>query len=155
MATIGAGRVLVRVKGHQLGESAKGTPYVAVLFEDGRGDVVTWYGYLTAGALPRTVDALGVLGWDAQEHGGDVRVLNGTGLLVGARAQIVVEEDEYGGKVRSEVKWVNPVPAVLGAARAGELADELRDQLMQIRPKEVVVREEAVEGAGFDDDLPF
>ena len=107
MAVIGIGRHAVKVVSHALGRSSTGTPHVAVLFEDAGGDRITWYGYLSDAALERTIKSLQALGWDLVANNGMVDSLNGTDLLVGRDAEVVVDTEVYNGEVRHKVKWVN------------------------------------------------
>lgn len=168
MGVIGAGRHGVKVVNHVLGRSGTGTPHVAVLFEDGAGDRITWYGYLSDAALERTVASLQILGWDPKEHGGDVKALNGTGILAEAEADIVVEMETYEGETRPKVKWVNEPGGGLGAGMDAVEADAFSASLRQkvlsaAKPKPNGQRGPArasapaasASGPGLDDDLPW
>lgn len=166
MAVIGIGRHLVQVASHVLGRSGtKGTPHVAVLFEDANGDRITWYGYLTDAALEGTMKALGVLGWDPMKFDGRVDSLNGTDLLRGQEAEIVVEMEEWNGEPRPKVKWVNePGGGGLGDGmsqdEASSFAADLRQRILSApKPKVSAApgharpRPSAAVPAGVDDDL--
>lgn len=108
MGTIQAGTWDVVVDATFLGKSPKkGTGYVAVRFKDDVGDTITAYLYTSDAALGRTVETLEALGWSVEANNGDVSTLHETQLLVGAKAEIVVENEEYEGKVRPKVKWIN------------------------------------------------
>jgi hypothetical protein len=105
----------VRIASHGLSRSGqKGTPCIAVVFEDEAGQRITYYGYLTDAALEYTVRALETMGWKPAEHDWRVDVLNDTDLLVGNLVEIVVEEEEYEGKVRSKVRFVNEIGGAMG-----------------------------------------
>lgn len=169
MSVIGIGRSLVKVVSHVLGRSKTGTPHVAVLFEDVNGDRITWYGYLSDSALERTLASLAILGWDAKAHNGLVDTLNGTDLLVGEEAEIVVEAEEYEGKVNHKVRWVNEVGggglSSMEEADATSFAASLRQKILSARtptpsakPGPAKATKEPVPAIGVvdaDDDLPF
>ena len=164
MPAIGIGRHEVQVVGHVLGRSGTGTPHVAVLFEDINGDRITWYGYLTDKALERTVASLQILGWNPAEHGGDIASLNGTGILAGAEAEVVVEAEEYNGDIQMKVKWVNErgggLGSGMGADEAATFASDLRAKIMgAAKPQPAKspgpARQSTGVGGNVDDDLPF
>ena len=174
MSVIGAGRHRVQVASHQLGKSSTGTPHIAVLFEDINGDRITYYGYLTDAALEHTLKALGALGWDPMQHDGRIDSLNGTDLLVGREADIVVEVEIYNNEPRPKVKWVNePGGGGLGEAMAQDdanaFAADLRKKILsaprpkvntQPGPAKPAAPAKAPAPAGglpdeFEDDLPF
>lgn len=161
-----AGRHDVEVVSHVLGKSGTGTHHVAVLFQDEAGDRITWYGYLSDAALERTVASLQNLGWNPAEHGGRIDSLNGTGILAGAKAEIVVENEEFDGKVRPKVKWVNAPGGGLGsgleAAEADIFAASLRQKILSAAapkpngtPGPSRQAAPAPSGGGIEDDLPF
>lgn len=169
--SLGKGRHLVNVIDHVLGKSGTGTPFVAVQFESEVqiGDRITWYGYLTDAAFERTVASLQILGWDPAEHNGLMTSLNGTGILKGAPAEIVIDEEQFEGKARMKVKWVNsPGGGGLGGAMepadAQSFAESIRFKILSAakpRPssKAGPARQAAVAGgrplSQPDDDLPF
>lgn len=158
------GSQIVHISAHALGKSKTGTPHIAVLFEDDAGDRITWYGYLTDKAIERTVESLQVLGWNPAASGGDIETLNGTDLLVGNQAEIVVEMEEYEGKPSPKVRWVNRPGGGLqkmDGAEAATFASSLRQKIMSAaKPMPSVkpgpARPVAPVGAGApEDDLPF
>lgn len=109
MGTIKPGIWDVVVDSTFLGKSRKkGTGYIGVRFKDDVGDTITAYLYTSDAALGRTIETLEMLGWSVEANNGDVNSLNETPLLVGAKAEIVVEDEEYEGKFHAKVKWINP-----------------------------------------------
>lgn len=109
MAVIGAGTWEVAVEQHYLAKSSKGTPCVEVVLQDIESLArITYFGYLSDAALEYTLKSLETMGWNPHEHDGRITSLNGTELLVGNVVQIVVEEEEFEGKLRPKVKWINP-----------------------------------------------
>lgn len=171
MPVIGIGRHAVQVVSHQLGRSGTGTPHVAVLFEDVNGDRITWYGYLTDAAMESTLKALSAIGWDPMKFDGRIDSLNGTDLLKGVEAEIVVEMEEYQGKPRPKVRWVNEPGG--GGLGDGMSADEATSFAAQLRAKVLGASKPRPNGApgparsappkakagsvagDLDDDLPF
>jgi len=130
---IGAGRHEVKIVSHVLTKSSqKGTPCMAVVFEDDAGEHITYYGYLSDAALEYTLKALAAMGWDAAQHDGRIDVLNGTDLLLGHKVEIVVDEEEYEGKVRAKVRFVNEIGGGMGERMAPE---EGRSFAAQLRAK--------------------
>lgn len=88
----------------------KNTPYIRIPLQitDGpmEGQEVTYQAWITDAALNRTVDNLmEVFEWD-----GDLVKLAkqvNTGPFVGKPCSIVCEEEEYKGKKRVVIKWLN------------------------------------------------
>ena len=163
MAVIAVGRHAVKVVSHALGRSSTGTPHVAVLFEDAGGDRITWYGYLSDAAMERTIKSLQALGWDPVANNGMVDSLNGTDLLVGRDAEVVVDTEVYNGEVRHKVKWVNAVGGGLGEGMAADdatsFAASLRQKILSApRPKvngQAGTAKAPASGGNDLDDLPF
>jgi hypothetical protein len=162
MPVVGIGRHAVKVVSHALGRSSTGTPHVAVLFEDVQGDRITWYGYLSDAAIERTIKSLQLLGWDAVASNGMVDTLNGTGLLVGNEAEIVVDTEVYNGEVRHKVKWVNEPGGGMVEAMpqddASSFAATLRAKVLSAprpKPNSQPGPAKAVAVAPDDDGLPF
>lgn len=106
----------------QFGKSkTKQTPQVAVTFEVLRGpdagQRISWMGYFTDNTTDRTLDALRICGFTGEDLDKfcDQRPTN--------EVQIVVENEEFEGKVRAKVAWVNDPNRGNGI----KLADPLRD----------------------------
>ena len=135
MSGIGKGKHTVGILSTCLTKSGqKQTPCVAVVFEDEVGDTITYWGYLTDAALEYTMKSLAAMGWDSAKHDGRIDTLDGTDLLVGHKVEIVVDEEEYDGKVRAKVKFVNEIGGGLGErmdpAEASSFAAELRKKIL-------------------------
>lgn len=99
-------------QGGWLGRSKeKQTPYIQVNFTvvddvEESGKEIAWFGYLSDKAIERTIDTLvQCFGFD-----GDLNSLHaGKSSFDGMRARISCEAEEYEGKRRVKVKWLNPV----------------------------------------------
>jgi len=83
----------------------KGTKQVVLNMEIVEGDYagsrLAWFGYFTQDSADRTIEALRLVGF----KGDDLATLPTQKL--GQRVSIVVEEEEYDGKVRSKIAWIN------------------------------------------------
>lgn len=107
--------IVSKPKAGWLGQSKeKGTPYVLLQLtvdndpeEDGKQ--IQWHGYLSDKAISNTIDTLvACFNFD-----GDLNSLYAGGqTLEGLRCKIVVEQEEYEGKSRYKVKWMNPIDYV-------------------------------------------
>lgn len=66
------------------------------------GQEIVWYGFFTDKTAERTLEALRFCGWDSDDIGEVSTEVVGRNLI-----KIVVEHDDYNGKVRAKVAWVN------------------------------------------------
>jgi len=120
-----------KVVGFGLGGLENGKEHVAIEFEfyelEG-APRMTWYGYLhTEKVFPRTMKVLREIGW----HGTDVSDLTGMEEL---EASLVVETEEYEGKQRQKIKWVNspnggPAYAQMDSPAVKQFAAGLRGRI--------------------------
>jgi hypothetical protein len=112
------GRFAAEVTGCVLGTTDTGKDQVAITFKytgpEGREHFITAYRYFTERALEYTVKDLDVLGWNADKRKWNLGELHEKsddnpdgGFILGNPANITVEEDEYEGKVREVVRWIN------------------------------------------------
>jgi len=78
---------------------------MAVLFEITEGPLagqrITWYGYFTDATIERTLESLEHAGWDGESE------LSAPKGLGSKTCSIVVQHEEYDGKMRAKVAWVN------------------------------------------------
>jgi len=88
--------------------SSKGTKSIACRFElQTDSDVslennhLTWFGYFSEKAWARTCEALNHMGWDGLD-------LTELGKL-DQNVSLSIIEDEYEGKIRNKIQWVNSV----------------------------------------------
>jgi len=143
MPTMEAGTHVARIVSTAIGTTKKGEPQVLIRFENDHGEHITWYGYFSHKALPYTLERLKTCGWDAVANGNDVSSLHQSEMLVGNQVELVCEEEEYEGKPRVRVQWINSLGSTLSI-------DEARD--IGAKVKGVIERDG---GAPDLDDIPF
>lgn len=137
MARIPVGTHEARVIATAIGRTGTGKEQIAVTFEDEAGNQSTWYGYFTEASLERTMKTLTeALGWDAAADDHRIDALHNSDTLVGHRAQLVVEDEEYQNKVTAKIKWVNslgggaPLKEQMNDMEAKDFASNLRKRLL-------------------------
>jgi hypothetical protein len=88
----------------QLGHTNDGAPQLAAAFIISEGEhagkSVPWYGYFTDKTKKRTLESLRIAGWSNDDIG-DIEGFGDT------EVDIVVEHNEWDGKVTARVAWVN------------------------------------------------
>lgn len=113
--------------------SGKGTPQVVVRFLDSTtGEQFTWYGFLTEKTEERTLESLRYCGWRGADVFGDLHV------SATAEVDLVLETEEWEGKTREKVAWVNRprgAAAPVGDAQKAQLAARLRAKLAKVDAK--------------------
>lgn len=90
-------------------------PSLAVKFEYAEengtdaGDLktTTSFMYFTEKAIQYTEENLRTLGWDPIKNSWQIDDMIATNAIIGARVQLVLEEEEYEGKRRIRVKFIN------------------------------------------------
>lgn len=133
-----AGKYVAKAIDAALGKAGTGTYQLAVNLQVQEGEhkdkCIIWFGYLSENALPYTVEAMTALGWS----GDDVTDLKG---ITANEVQIVVDSEEYEGRTRSKVQYVNKLgggPIVkerLGADEERALAAKLKGRIAAMRAK--------------------
>ncbi len=130
-----------RAKGIQgaLGKTKGGKERVAVSFQllDAEGNPtqpIAWFGYFTEKTFDRTIQALRLCGWE----GDDISDLTG---IDRNEVSLVIENEEYEGKVHAKVQWVN---APGGASLANQLdANEAKSFAQQMRGRILALKQSA------------
>lgn len=113
----------------QWGKTKTDKVQVAIPFriEEGQhaGHTITWFGFFTEKARERTLESLRFCGW----KGNDLANLG----PLDQQVEIVVDEEEYDGKVRTKVQWVNRLGS--GKVKLNETLDpnELRTFAAEMR----------------------
>lgn len=126
MITLGKHRA--RAVEWNIGVAGTGTMQVGILFEllDLPGETIDWFGFFTDASCNRTVRSMQSCGW----VGNDLNDMSGMG---DKEVQLVIEEEEYDGKKRLKVKFVNS-PGGLRMSRVLS-PDELRVFAAEMKPK--------------------
>jgi hypothetical protein len=104
-----------------LGKTGTGKEQVAVSLEvldsvTDASEQMAWYGYFTDAAAEYTIKALRTMGWT----GDDLADLSS---IKGAEVAVVVEHEEYEGKTRAKVRWINPVGSGSGAILKEQMSE--------------------------------
>jgi hypothetical protein len=94
-------RYAVTVKAAEFGETKTGTPYLSLEFSTEAGETITGWLYLSEKALANSVKTLR----DAFGFDGDFETV--IEQVVSKPCSITVELEEYEGKERLRVKWIN------------------------------------------------
>jgi hypothetical protein len=121
-----------RALGAGLGETKSGAEQVAIEFDflDFEGTRLTYYGTFSDKAVEHTLRALRTAGW----RGDDLADLSSIGGPDAPEVDLVVENEEWEGKVRLKVRWVNPrgglgMKAALAPDKAKAFAARMRGQV--------------------------
>jgi len=122
------------VDGH-LSYTSKGNEQVVVKFviaggpQDGQQ--VTWYGFFSDACFDRTIQSLRHCGW----KGDDVSALVG---LDANEVEIVVEHNDYKGKVTPTVRWINQAGGGAGMSpvQAKDFAESVKGRIAGMSPVE-------------------
>jgi hypothetical protein len=120
--------------GH-LGYTSKGKEQIVVKFVivDGpqKDQALTWFGFFSDACFDRTIQSLRYCGW----QGDDVSDLSGIDRHA---VDLVVEHDEYQGKVTPKVRWINQIGGGLGmsAAQAEEFARSIKSRIAGMKGAE-------------------
>lgn len=130
MNMIPAGTYVARAVGHDFGVTANDKDYVAVDFEllgpTHQGERIGWRGYFsTENAIRRTLESLQYAGWSGQQD--TLETLPGLGTT---QVEIVIDHEEYDGRVYPRVQWVNK-PG--GGVAVGQQMDATRRRTFAAR----------------------
>ena len=160
------GRYTATVESAELGQSEKGTPFLALLCKTDQGEELNAYLYLSDAAVERTVKTL------REVFAFDNSFESVVQQVTGKPCSIVVEAEEFEGKTRMKVKWVNTVGGSAGKPleNAGTLLAQLSAKAKRIpaaapaatrtaapaaRPAPSAKPAPAPKPADVDDDVPF
>ncbi len=110
------GRHEVTVKSATFGESPNGTPFVELGFANDAAETISGWLYLSEAAFARSVQVLReVFHFDNNFETLPAQVVN-------KRCAITTEFEEFDGKERLKVKWINTLRAVIPLKDASALA---------------------------------
>ena len=151
-----AGKYIAKALRGATGDTKNGTPQVGVEFEftvNGSKETLWWFGFLTPKAREYTYEKLMVI-----EYNGD-RDENGVfpeGSFNNKKeVQIVVEMEEYEGKSRPKIKWINELGGGKFAGMQPSQCDgvDLKKEMKRVYA-ERGVSSPAAQG-NFDEDIAF
>jgi hypothetical protein len=133
------GKYKARATMGTLGKADTGTHQVLVDFEitDGqhKGQHIAWFGSFTDKTMDRTIESLRHCGW----VGDDLDRLEG---IDANEVELVIEQEEYEGKPRARVRWVNRIGSgatlkhPLTPAEARSFAQSMRGAVIAQRSKQ-------------------
>lgn len=123
-------RYAVTVKSAEFGETKNGTPYLALEFATEAAETITGWLYLSEKALANSVKTLR----DAFGFDGNFETV--VEQVAGKPCSITVELEEYEGKERLKVKWIN-------APRSSKPIDNQAEFLKALSAKAARIPKEA------------
>lgn len=135
-----------------MGRAGTGTEQVAVLVELETGERLTWYGYFSDAAAERTCESLIHMGVT------DLESLAGLGST---EFEVVVDEEEFDGKLRDKIKFINRLGSGGVALRVRMSDAEKRSFAQRFKGKFLSMQRQLGGGpaqpptAVTDDDPPF
>jgi F0F1-type ATP synthase alpha subunit len=141
------GKYEATVTGIAFTESKSGTQGIAITFESDMGENIVCTRWVTPNTRARVVKDLETLGFPEHLIEDQNEIENMDKRVVGNRALIVVDEEEYKGQVRSIVKWINDIKPVNRAQNTMKLFESLTGKTA------APTRTTTVES--FSDDVPF
>lgn len=105
-------------------------PSLAVKFEyaqtsedGGELKTITAFMFFTEKAIQYTEEDLRTLGWDPIKESWQIDSLIESKAIIGAKARLVLAEEEYQGKRHVKVKFINPLTAKLKGMEAKPVSD--------------------------------
>jgi hypothetical protein len=150
--------------GALLGVTGKGTECVGVEFEfvgdEGNKHRISWYGYFSEKTVERTIEALRFCGWT----GNDLSDLSEIGGRDDVRVNLVIQNEEYEGKVRAKVQWVNRAGGIamanpLDADQRKSFAARMKGSILAFDQKSGAprnnVKQAPIPSERVSDDIPF
>lgn len=132
-----SGRYAATVTSAEFGESNNGTPYVALAFLTEEGLSITGWLYFSDKAIPGTTRTVrDAFGLELAELAKECETLEAlVAHFVGKPCSITVDPEEYEGKERMRVKWINAPSSSKPIDNQGEFLKALSAKASRI-PKE-------------------
>lgn len=118
-----------------LGYTSKGNEQVIVRFVIVGGphdaESVVWTGFFSEACFDRTIQSLRYCGW----RGDDISDLSG---IDANEVDVVVDHNDYQGKVTARVAWVNQKGGLgsMSPAKAKEFAEHVKARIARMSPVE-------------------
>lgn len=122
-----AGTYKAKIVSAGLTENQKGEAQARVDFVLEGGEAAVWFGgFSSEKAMGYTVKQLTNAGWTTDD-------LGDLPTIIGAEVEIVVQDDEYNGKVRQRVKYINGPRPVLDAEATAGFAASMKARIAKAR----------------------
>ena len=103
------------VTGSAFGLTGTGKDQLAIGFRCEDGEEITYYQMFESdGQVKYAERVLQTLGWDPLAHGWSVELLHDSPALIGREVSLVIINDEYDGKLKRKVQFVNEPGSGLG-----------------------------------------
>lgn len=97
-----------KVQSCALGRTQSGKDQLCIMFQCEDGELAPYYQLFESDQnLEFFEKVMKTLGWDPNAHGWRVEELHQSEEILGREASLLIEEDEYNGKKRRRVKYVN------------------------------------------------
>lgn len=147
------GKYMAKIKDYAVVENKSGAPQVRVVFSLPSGDSISWFGGLSTeqqqAITTRTLFTMGASSATIEkvENGP-----SGGALDTGKEYELVIEDNEYQGKVNSRIRFVNDptqAPKGMTAAQKGSLSSLKGMAASMIAKGEITDKKPAAPDAGF------
>lgn len=156
------GRYLAKAIGTTWGQSQKGKMQVAVTCEitqecAEKGQTFSWIGTFSELATDMAVRALRAFGWEGDDLS-DLFELDAAGCkrFLGREVELVIDEEEYEGKVHTKVKFVNEPGASRFAFKVPVGQIDLRQFAASMKSSiRAIGNPGMIPSKKRDDDIPF
>jgi hypothetical protein len=128
------GKYLARAKQWAFTEASTGTPQVYIYFELEDGGSISHFLAMSPKAFEYSMKALTTLGYSGTDVVNDLERADAG--LDKNQVELVVEHEEYEGKVRARVKWINSLGGgfkPLDAGKKASFAQEMRARALAFR----------------------
>lgn len=109
----------------------KGSDQVHVNFRLESGEELDWFGYFTEKTESRTLESLVLCGWNGEDF------ITFAGITAND-VNVVIEHEEYKGKMRARIAWVNDPNRTVGgkpmeANEVASFADRMRAKVAALK----------------------
>lgn len=120
--------------------AGKSAEQVAIgwVFLDGpfKDDTITSYGSLSDAAIDRTIEGMRHAGWEGDN-------LADLSTIKGKVARLVIEEEEWNGKIKQKVAWINGLGGEGPAVKSENVVDGKQAEQLAARMKKRIQASDA------------
>lgn len=120
------GKQIATVNGVEIKYNASGVPYFAIVFKLADGEHKVGYLYTTEKAIGISRKGMKAIGFDIDNQSLD-DLHEKPDMLNGNVAEIEIVEEEYKGKIKEKIAWINPVARSVTKADLQKLTHALRN----------------------------